>query len=417
MDGEATVLSVLAPSCPSDDKRTRGGITHALEAVRKHLGMEVAYVSEFVDGRSVFREVDAPGLEDMIKVGDSYSLDDVYCRHILEGRLPELMADTADYALAQSMPITRAVPIGAHVSVPVRLPDGRAYGMFCCLSPQANKSLNKRDLQVMRVFADVAAHQISRDLDAERAIMESRTDVDRIITGDRFTVLYQPIFGLEPFRIVGFEALCRFSAEPYRSPDVWFKQADQAGLGVRLELAVLQRTLKALDTLPADIFVSVNVSPDTIIHGKLGEILHGLPMDRLNFEVTEHVEVGDYNVLRAALSSLRKMGAKLSIDDAGAGYSSFQHIVQLNPDIIKLDMSLTRSVDKDPGRRALTSALTYFARETGCQMVAEGIETEMELATLKTLGVAKGQGYLLGRPIDLQSAKVLVANCMAGIAA
>lgn len=90
--------------------------------------------------------------------------------------------------------------------------------------------------------------------------------------------------------------------------------------------------------------------------------------------------------------------------------------MQLSPDIIKLDMSLTRSVDADPGRRALASAMNYFARETSCQIVAEGIETERELATLTALGVAKGQGYLLGRPMVLQEAKALVSAPMAIIA-
>ncbi len=117
-------------------------VTRALQAIRSHLGMEVAYVSEFVDGRSVFRTVDAPGKEALIKPGDSHSLDDVYCRHILEGRLPSLIPDTADEPIAMAMPITKAVPIGAHMSVPIRLPDGRPYGMFCCLSSAPDRSLN-----------------------------------------------------------------------------------------------------------------------------------------------------------------------------------------------------------------------------------------------------------------------------------
>lgn len=410
------MLDLLAASGIGTDDRAQGAITVALEAVRKHLGMEIAYVSEFIDGRSVFRKVDAPGLEALIKAGDSQSLDDVYCRHILEGRLPELMPDTAHYALAQSMPITHAVPIKAHMSVPIRLPDGRAYGMFCCLSPHANKSLNLRDLQVMKVFADMAAHQINRDLQADREVMQARADVDRIISRDQFTVLYQPIFSFEPFRVLGFEALCRFASEPYRSPDVWFGEAAKAGCAVRLELLVLQKALKALNTLPENIFVSVNASPDAIVEGNLETLLRDAPMDRVVLEVTEHAQVNDYGALQAALLAFRDVGGRLAIDDAGAGYSSFQHIVQLIPDIIKLDMSLTRSVDKDSGRRALTSALSYFGRETGCQIVAEGVETEGEFATLKALGVVKGQGYLLGRPIDLQSAQALANAPVASMA-
>jgi hypothetical protein len=130
-----TVLSSLVGS----DDQTRGGIRHALAAVRKHLGMEVAYISAFVGARSVFREVDAPGLEALIR------------------------------PVSRNRSTTSIAAIGAHMSVPVLLADGSAYGMFCCLSPHPNRSLNNRDLQVMRVFADLAGHQIDRDLVAERA--------------------------------------------------------------------------------------------------------------------------------------------------------------------------------------------------------------------------------------------------------
>jgi hypothetical protein len=86
-------------------------VTRALQAVRAHLGLQVAYVSEFVGDETVFRQVDAPGLEHLIKPGDSRSLDDVYCRHILEGRLPELIPDTANEPYAMAMPITAMAPL------------------------------------------------------------------------------------------------------------------------------------------------------------------------------------------------------------------------------------------------------------------------------------------------------------------
>jgi EAL domain-containing protein (putative c-di-GMP-specific phosphodiesterase class I) len=404
------MLSRLADPTAPDGHRTRPEIRTALEAVRKHLGMEVAYVSEFVEGRSVFRVVDAPGLEALIKPGDSRSLDDVYCRHILEGRLPELIPDTADYPLAQAMPITRAVPIGAHMSVPLRRPDGQAYGMFCCLSPHANKSLNPRDLQVMKVFADMAAHQISQELEAEREAGRLRDQIMQVIEARLFSVAYQPIFAFSPFRVVGFEALCRFSPEPYRSPDVWFNQAAAAGCGVDLELAVLREAMRAFALLPEDVFISVNASPETIVSGRLPDVIGGAPPHRLVLEVTEHAEVADYDRLRGTLASLRSLGPKLAIDDAGAGFSSLQHIVQLQPDIIKLDMGLTRSIDRDSARRSMVAALIYFARETGCQIVAEGVETDAEFGTLRSLGVTKGQGYLLGRPTDLDGALALLAS-------
>jgi len=388
-------------------------IRQGLEAVRKHLGMEVAYVSEFVGNLSVLREVDAPGLEALIKPGDSRSLDDGYCRHILAGRLPELMADTADYPLAASMAITREVPIGAHMSVPIRLVDGQAYGMFCCLSPTPNATLNPRDLAVMRVFADMAAQDISREVEAERGRAVSRTATERLIADQQFRFLYQPIMAFAGCQVVGFEALCRFTPEPYRSPDKWFNEAAAAGCGELLELAVLQLALKALEALPEDTFVSINASPATILGGGLDAVLEGMPLHRIVLEVTEHAEVADYLALTSALAPLRAGGVRLAIDDAGAGYSSMQHILQLRPDIIKLDMNLTRAVDRDPARRALASALSLFAKETNCQIVAEGIETAAEFATLERLGVAKGQGYLLGRPADLATACALAGRVLA----
>ncbi|HWG05286.1 MAG TPA: EAL domain-containing protein [Beijerinckiaceae bacterium] len=380
----------------------------ALAAIRKHLGMEVAYISEFVENRSVFREVDAPGLEAMIKVGDSHSLDDVYCRHILAGRLPELMADTGDYAFAQAMPITHAVPIGAHMSVPIRARDGSALGMFCCLSPHANRSLNDRDLNVMRVFADMAAHQIVGRMEFEQSAQRKRAEIARVIAEKAFKFVYQPIWDFRSNRPTGFEALCRFAAEPYRSPDKWFNEAFEVDCGIDLELAVLDMALGGFRHLPEEIYLSLNTSPATILSGELARVLATAPMHRLVLEVTEHAPVEDYAALSNMLAPLRAAGARIAIDDAGAGYAGLQHIIRLSPDIIKLDISLTRTIDVDPARRALASALIFFARETGCVIIAEGIETVKEQEILELLGVPRGQGYFLGRPVDLQSAQALV---------
>lgn len=380
----------------------------ALAAIRRHLGMEVAYVSEFVGNRSVFREVDAPGLEALIKAGDSQSLDDVYCRHILEGRIPELMPDTADNALARSMPITQAVPIGAHMSVPIRQPDGSAIGMFCCLSPHAKPSLNDRDLQVMRVFADMAGTQIAAGLADRQQQSSRRARIAEVIAQQAFTFAYQPIWDFQQAQPVGFEALCRFAPTPCRTPDVWFNEAAAAGCGIELEMAVLGQALGALAHLPEGVFLSVNASPETILAGGLPALLETAPAGRVVLEVTEHAPVEDYAALDRALAPMRARGVRLAIDDAGAGYASLRHIVQLRPDVIKLDMGLTRSVDADPARRALAAALIFFARETGCVIVAEGIETESELRTLRELGVPRGQGYLLGRPVALDAALALV---------
>jgi len=379
-------------------------IGEALEAIRTHLGMEVAYLSEFVDGKSVFRRVDAPGLEALIKEGDAKDLEDVYCKHILDGRLPELIPDTSAEPIAAAMPITAQVPIGAHMSIPIRLSDGSAYGMFCCLSPTPNPSLNARDLETMRIFASLAARQVEAGVlerrDAERRSESTR----RALEARAFHPVYQPIVDLASREAAGYEALCRFTPEPYRSPDLWFADAHAAGLGAELELAVLATALEGAEAALAGVYVSLNASPDTVIDPRFADLLGGANLRRLVLEITEHAPVSDYDRLLGVLADLRAAGLRLAVDDAGAGHSSLQHIVRLRPDMVKIDMSLTRGVDVDQSRRALIGALSFYSFETDAEMVAEGIETEAEFETLRLLGVSKGQGYYLGRPGALPSA-------------
>lgn len=402
--------SAAVPATFSLSESGNYSIQTALEAVRSHLGMDIAYLSEFVDGRSVFREISAPGLGDMVKVGDSHSLEDVYCQHILNGTLPELIPDTGQNAFALSMPITQAVPIGSHMSIPIRRPDGSAYGMFCCLSTRPNPSLNSRDLATMRMFADLAAYQVVTELEASAEFEKKRQTIRRVIETSEFSIVYQPIWDLATMQPAGFESLCRFTAKPYRSPDLWFADAAETGLGVDLELAVLKQALKGFDAMPAPTYIAFNVSPETVLSGRLGEVLADAPLDRVVIEITEHAPVTDYATLVSAIRTFTDSGARLAIDDAGAGYSSLRHIVQLAPDLIKLDMSISRDIDTDQSRRSLAAALIYFARETGATIIAEGVETQTELETLRSLGVMRVQGYLLGKPQDLQSAAALVTQ-------
>jgi EAL domain-containing protein (putative c-di-GMP-specific phosphodiesterase class I) len=392
---------------PSDASET---IRRALKAVRCHLGMQVAYVSRFDDDRSIFCEVDAPGLEHLVKPGDSRSLNDVYCRHILQGRLPQLMPDTAAEPLAMAMPITKAASIGAHVSVPILLPNGEPYGMFCCLGFAADHSLNERDLQTMKAFAEIASFEINRELEAEARIRDKRTKIERVIAENQLSMAFQPIWDVEAGRIVGFEGLARFSATPYRSPDQWFAEAAEVGMGAALEVEAIRRALRSLSVLPPPIYLGVNASPATILRAEFAEVLRDAPLERVVIEVTEHSSVENYEAILDALLPLRANGLRLAIDDAGAGYASLRHILRMKPDFIKLDIELTWNIDLDPARKALTSALIAFARDTGSRIIAEGVERQGELETLRSIGVKKVQGYLLGRPTDLDSALKILAD-------
>ncbi len=370
----------------------------SLEAVRRHLGMDVAYLSEFVGDETIFREVDAPGREALIKVGDSLPLEQVYCRHILAGRLPELMPDTHANAFALALPITAQVPIGAHVSVPIRRADGEVYGMFCCMSSAAKPALNERDLHIVRAFAGMVAEEMQREQSVQEALARKSALIRQALEPGAFSIHLQPICAVVGGEPLGFEALSRFTLAPLRAPDLWFADAAECGLAVALECAAIEAALAVFDQLPPPFTLSVNASPETLACGALTSLLDGRAIDRLTLELTEHAAVKSYDALDAELAPLRTRGLKLAIDDAGAGFAGLQHILQLQPDIIKLDMTLIQTIDIDPARRALAGAMQMFARQTGAVLVAEGVETREELSTLTQLGFMRVQGYLLGRP-------------------
>ncbi len=380
-------------------------IATALATVREHLGMEIAYLSEFVAGRSVFRAVDAPGLEHLIAAGDSRDLNDVYCQHILDGRLPELIPDTGDEPLCLAMPITAAAPIGSHVSVPIRRRDGTPYGMFCCLSPRPNTTLTDRDLSVMRIFADLAAEQVNGALSARDTQAAKVAVIREVLETEAIRIVYQPIVDLRSGTTQGVEALSRFDIDPYRTPDLWFADAASVGLGVDLELAAIRAALVALRDLPDHIYLSFNAGPATIVSGRLGEVLEGQPLRRLLLEMTEHDQVAAEEPLLEELRLWRGRGMKIAIDDAGAGYSGLQQIIRIAPDILKLDRSLVTGIHADPARRSLAAAMVHFATETGAKIVAEGIECEEESRALTSLGVHLGQGWHFGRPGDVRAAR------------
>ena len=112
----------------------------------------------------------------------------------------------------------------------------------------------------------------------------------------------------------------------------------------------------------------------------------------------------DYPALRQALAPLREQGLDIAVDDAGAGYASFQHVLELEAEIIKLDISLIRDIHRDRARQALAAALIRFGEVIGARVIAEGVENREELATLRLLGVAKVQGYFVGKPMPIEDA-------------
>jgi EAL domain-containing protein (putative c-di-GMP-specific phosphodiesterase class I) len=254
-----------------------------------------------------------------------------------------------------------------------------------------------------------ARHRMARwingspeELDAEivEELREERTNLIRATIANRnWETHFQPIVDLQRGNAIGTEALSRFADGSVRAPDEWFAEAAEVGLGVELEVAALDSALEQLPQLPSGLYLSLNASVETIMSDDFESRLDDVPAERIVLELTEHTRVNDYANFGRGLASMRSQGVRLAVDDTGAGFASLQHVLNLQPDIIKLDVGLTRGIDKDPARRALGRALLTFGLDAyDASIVAEGIETEGELEVLRALGCPCGQGFYLGRP-------------------
>lgn len=368
-----------------------------LALARSAVGMDLAWLSEHTGPDQVLRELDGEARAFNVQKDDALPLEGSFCIRVLSDRLPPVIPDTAENPVTAALAVTEQLGIGSYVGSPVRLPDGSLYGMLCCISRGPTRGL--KDSQVRLLEAIGAA--LGEELAAQGAARENPDpvieQVFRALRGEGMQVVVQPIVQLSTMRPVGAEALTRFGPPP-RRPDLVFAEAAALGMGVRLELAAIRAALLLLDELPAEVYLSVNASPDTIMSAELADTLSGADPRRLVVEVTEHSSVAEYDALLASMDVLRGRGVRIAVDDAGAGYASFQHILSLRPDIIKFDRALVTGLDTDPARNALVGSLVSFAERIGATLVAEGVETGGELDSLARLGVACGQGYLFARP-------------------
>jgi EAL domain-containing protein (putative c-di-GMP-specific phosphodiesterase class I) len=233
---------------------------------------------------------------------------------------------------------------------------------------------------------------------------EARPGRDRIsgtIARRAFHPVFQPIVDLGSKAIVGYEALTRF--DDGADPQVVFAEAAALDLGLELETATLQAALAAAEALPRSAWLNLNASPELIMAGEPLRTILGGRRRRLVLEVTEHAAIVDYPAFRAAMAALGPR-VELAVDDAGALFTSLRNILELRPAFVKLDRSLVTGLESDYARHAMIAGLRHFARATGFRLIAEGIETDPELAILRALDVQLGQGFLLGRPLPVDSA-------------
>ncbi len=387
-----------------------GVFSRALELARLQLGMDIAWVSEFTHGDQVLRAVQGDMASFGAGPGFCSPYEQTYCSRVVEGRLPNAIPRALKDERTKDLAITAQLDIGAYVGVPVVLAGGEVYGMLCCLSHDPDDSLGEKDVRFLRILAQLVAEEVQQHQAELRRRSRQRSRIESAVAGESLHMVFQPIVSLSSLQVIGVEALARFDGGP-PGPDQWFAEAAEVDLGVELELAALRIALASLPQVAPGTYLGVNVCPQLVASPALLDLMGAGVGDRVLLEVTEHAVVEDYASLLRALGTLREAGVRLAVDDAGAGYSGLSHILRLQPDVIKLDLALTRGINVDLARQALASGLVTFARRLDAMIVAEGVETAAELRALKRLGVEAAQGYFLSRPGPLPVPSELFEPC------
>lgn len=379
-------------------------INRTLARLRDHLGMDIAYISELNGPDMIIRAHCAPNLPQALPEQFSLPREHGFCHYLVKGDIPSIIHDSSKNPVTVDLPTRRDFAIEAYIGLPLERTDGSTYGTLCCLSHKPNHTLNDRDLETVKLFAEFVVEQIDTELEDRRLSEERRSRIQSVFDDRLLRSKFQPIVRLSDGSLKGFEALARFDTDPYQTPDKWFAEAAHIDRGIELELEAVRCALKGVDHLPNEVSVGLNVSPACLVSEELGDLLLRQRGPKLTLELTEHAKVQEYASLVERIGLYKDAGYLLAVDDAGAGYASLTHILQLQPDFIKLDMSLTRDIHLDRVRRSLANALVLFANETNAAIVAEGIETSAERDTLAELGVDFGQGYFFDRPLEIDAA-------------
>jgi EAL domain-containing protein (putative c-di-GMP-specific phosphodiesterase class I) len=228
---------------------------------------------------------------------------------------------------------------------------------------------------------------------------ESRDRIRTVLRNRMLLTAFQPIRELPSGTVTGFEALTRFVSDDGASADLWFRDAAAVGLGPDLEIAALQCALEAARDVPGHLFVTFNLSSAICRDTRVPWMLEGsgLGPDRIIIDLAGRIGQDEIPELNRSLAPLRRAGLRVAVDGSGHYVLAADLIRRIHPDVVKLDRGFLEGLQRPHGHPDAPSMIE-LALETGAVLAAEGIETEEELALVKSFGMETGQGYLLGRP-------------------
>jgi diguanylate cyclase len=259
----------------------------------------------------------------------------------------------------------------------------------------------------------------------QRAVIER--ELRLAMERGQLSVQYQPRITLQGDKLLGAEALLRWQHPElgWVSPAVFIPIAEDIGLIAELGAWVLRHACGQLATWQASGYaigsISVNVSgrqlktEDLVAEVRDALSASNLPPEALEFEVTEGVLIDDMASVIALLGSLRRLGVSVALDDFGTGYSSMAYLRRLPIDILKIDQSFIRDMEKDESARNIVRAIIALAKSLGKTVVAEGIETQVERDLLVGMGCDEGQGYFFSRPLDVLAFESLLRTNLASL--
>jgi EAL domain-containing protein (putative c-di-GMP-specific phosphodiesterase class I) len=280
------------------------------------------------------------------------------------------------------------------------------------------KDSGRANFQYFTQHMNVAAQQ---RLSLENALR-------RALENGEFDLHYQPLFDLRDRSITGVEALVRWSP-PGREmvmPSEFIATAEDSGLIVPIGEWVLREALRQAHNWQSagrPLMIAVNVSAHQLSRAnfveRLSRLIEETDIDPglVELEVTEGVIIEGAGDAREALDQIAALGVGIAIDDFGTGYSGLAYLKRLPIDTVKIDQSFVRDLTVDPDDAAIVTAIVAMSKSLGVDVVAEGVETEEQLAQLKALGCHRGQGYLLARPMNAAAITKLLGKTSATTAA
>lgn len=388
------MIGVVATNDPSARERARKGFTRAVELAHRHLRLDVAYIVELTDAGAVYRAVAGDSSAFHIALDCDAPVHTAFCRQLIAGRIPNVVSNASADGRTAELPLAHHARVEAFVGVPLRLSDGTPFGALCGLAHTPRPDLNERDARFMSLLGEA----IVEDLDEHHERQRLRSDILRLIDSEDVRLAYQPIIDLQSDRCMGIEALARFPA-PYSQPDWTLGASRRIGLSLELERLVIREAWKILPRLADGQFLALNVAPDALVElARRANLRDDLPLSQLVVEVTEHSVVDCYGPLLQELTPLRARGLRIAVDDAGAGYASLRHVLELRPDFVKVDRSLIHGIARDHAQQVAVTAFLSLASDLHARVVAEGVERAEDLEVAVELGVHAAQGYLLGKP-------------------